>query len=170
MTSAGKAEALAGTRHGDLPDLNVWLALAVSEHPHHDAAKAYWHSIAAARVCFCRVTMLGLTRLLTQPKLMGEGALGLRAAFEAYRRFATLPEVDFCDEPVDCELPLDGLLTAELPARLCTDAYLAAFAIAGGLRLVSFDKDFGRFAGLDWLQLRADQRLAPVALKTPNLS
>jgi len=29
-----------------------------------------------------------------------------------------------------------------LPARLCTDAYLAALAIANGWRLVRFDLDF----------------------------
>jgi predicted nucleic acid-binding protein len=34
---------------------------------------------------------------------------------------------------------------AELPARLCSDAYLAALAIANGWRLVSFDRDFERF-------------------------
>ena len=43
---------------------------------------------------------------------------------------------------------------AELPARLCTDAHLAALAIANGWRLVSFDRDFERFEGLErWLPL-----------------
>ena len=42
---------------------------------------------------------------------------------------------------------------AELPARLCTDAYLAALAIANGWRLVSFDRDFERFEGLGRLLL-----------------
>ena len=40
-----------------------------------------------------------------------------------------------------------------LPARLCTDAHLAALAIANGWRLVSFDRDFDRFEGLEWLPL-----------------
>jgi hypothetical protein len=35
----------------------------------------------------------------------------------------------------------------------CTDAHLAALAIARGWRLVSFDRDFRQFAGLSWLQL-----------------
>lgn len=34
-----------------------------------------------------------------------------------------------------------------------SDADLAAFAIAGDLRLVSFDRDFARFPGLDLLHL-----------------
>lgn len=42
-----------------------------------------------------------------------------------------------------------------LPARLLTDAYLAAFAESAGLRMVTFDKDFERFEGLDCLRLVA---------------
>ena len=43
---------------------------------------------------------------------------------------------------------------AELPPRLCTDAYLAALAITNQWRLVSFDRDFQLFSGLNLLQLR----------------
>ena len=46
------------------------------------------------------------------------------------------------------------LCSGELPPRLCTDAYLAALAIANGWRLVSFDLDFERFEGLARLALR----------------
>lgn len=34
-----------------------------------------------------------------------------------------------------------------------TDFYLAAYAVAGALRLVTFDRDFARFKGLDLLHL-----------------
>ena len=34
--------------------------------------------------------MLGLVRLLAQPKLMGTAALDLRDAFDVYQRFAAL--------------------------------------------------------------------------------
>lgn len=140
---------------GDLPDLNVWVALAIAEHPHHLAAQAYWQHRAAARVWFCRVTMLGLVRLLSQPRLMGEAALGLRDAFDVYLRFAALPEVGLCQEPPDCEQLLPDLLEPGTPPRLWTDTYLAAFALSGSLRLVTFDKDFRRFAGMSRLQLTA---------------
>ncbi len=40
-----------------------------------------------------------------------------------------------------------------LPARLCTDTYLAALAISNGWRLVSFDHDFERFTALRRLTL-----------------
>jgi predicted nucleic acid-binding protein len=34
--------------------------------------------------------------------------------------------------------------------NLASDAYLAALAIESGCQLVSFDRDFARFPGLDW--------------------
>ena len=40
-----------------------------------------------------------------------------------------------------------------LPARLCTDTYLAALAISNGWRLVSFDHHFERFTALQRLTL-----------------
>jgi predicted nucleic acid-binding protein len=34
--------------------------------------------------------------------------------------------------------------------KAVTDAYLAAFAVAGGYRLVTLDEAFAQFPGLDW--------------------
>jgi len=55
----------------DLPDLNVWLALACPDHSHHHQAVHYWEHQAAGQVLFCTVTAMGLVRLVCQPKLMG---------------------------------------------------------------------------------------------------
>ena len=88
-------------RSGDLPDLNIWLALVVQEHPHHAKARAYWDDTASRRslgqqLHFCRATMLGLVRLLCQPKVMGqEGALALPEAHAIYRQLRATPGVDF---------------------------------------------------------------------------
>ena len=43
---------------------------------------------------------------------------------------------------------------AEMTPRQCTDAHLAALAITNEWRLVSFDRDFQAFPGLNLLQLR----------------
>jgi uncharacterized protein len=146
-----------GTPQGDLPDINVWLALAVQEHPHHAAAKNYWdetlldmHStpgVAPQKIYFCRTTMLGLVRLLCQPKVVGKGALTLPAAWGVYQGFRALGVIDLLAEPAQCDTHLQAMLTAQaaLPARLWTDAYLAALAQSSGARLVTFDRDFERF-------------------------
>jgi len=44
----------------DLPDLNVWLALATPDHFNHQQALVYWEQQAAEQVHFCTVTALGL--------------------------------------------------------------------------------------------------------------
>lgn len=137
----------------DLPDVNVWLALSVSHHPHHGRALAYWAREAGPEVSFCRVTMLGLVRLLTQPRVMGEAALAPEAAVAVWARWRRLPEVSHRAEPTACEVTFERLVSPGLPARLLTDAYLAAYALSGGMRLVSFDADFKRFTGLDLLLL-----------------
>jgi hypothetical protein len=54
--------------------------------------------------------------------------------------------VGLLSEPRSCDDSLRALVdTQPLPARLWTDAYLAALARASGLRLVTFDRDFERF-------------------------
>ena len=72
---------------GDLPDVNVWLALAATQHPHHDAAASYWAEHEGGQIWFCRITMLGLVRLLSNPKVMGAQALDLTQSMAAYQRF-----------------------------------------------------------------------------------
>lgn len=138
---------------GDLPDINIWLALAVQEHPHHAFARAYWSSVVAEcavvaqpRAWFCRTTMLGLVRLLCQPKVMGAGALDLPAAWLLYQSYRAMPQIGLLPDPLACELEISSLLErTQPPARLWTDTCLAALAQSSGLRLVTFDRDFERF-------------------------
>lgn len=135
----------------DLPDINVWLALGLPAHPHHQRAVAYWNEAASERLAFCRVTALGMVRLLGNATVMGGKPLSAVDAWAAYRRFADLPEVDFAPEHEALEDYLAALVAADaVTPRLWTDAYLAAFAQSSGLRMVSFDGDFARFNGLDW--------------------
>ena len=144
-------------QRGDLPDVNVWLALSAPSHPHHAAAQAYWQQKELPAVWFNRVTMLALLRLLCQPKVMGAATISLPRAAAVYGHFMNMPEVGFLQEPARCAPLLTRMLDgtdggAPLP-RLVTDMYLAAFAASAGLRLVTFDRDFLRFEGLDVLRL-----------------
>lgn len=134
----------------DLPDVNVWLALAVREHPFHPAAALWWKEGAAEQVMFCRVTALGLVRLLGQPQVMGAGVLPMDSAISLYEAFLDLKEVRWLEEPAAVD-PLWRKLLRDhhLSNRHCTDAYLAALAKHHQLRLVSFDRDFERYAALE---------------------
>jgi toxin-antitoxin system PIN domain toxin len=141
---------------GDLPDLNVWLALLNANHPHHAAAKRYWEEEAAGRIAFCRITMLGLLRLSTNKVVMGGSPYSPDEAWQAYQAVAALPEVSFITEPQGIEALLQEHSSAPTFRRSdWTDAYLAAFAQFAGLRLVSFDKGFANYKGLALLSLPA---------------
>ena len=138
----------------DLPDLNVWLALAWPDHIHHQHAVHYWEQQAAEQVLFSTVTELGLVRLVCQPKLMGKAVRNAAEASALLEAFCKQPGVTLAEpEHQGWEVFHQLLRGGEIPARLCTDTHLAALAIANGWRLVSFDRDFERFAGLQRLPL-----------------
>ena len=142
----------------DLPDLNVWLALIWPEHIHHQHAVQYWEQQAAEQVLFCTVTALGLVRLVCQPKLMGTAVRNAAEASDLLNALCQQPGVQMAQPDHDGwevfhQLLRSGLRGGEIPSRLCTDAHLAALAIANGWRLVSFDRDFERFAALERLPL-----------------
>ena len=140
----------------DLPDLNVWLALAYPQHSHHHEAVHYWEQQAAEQVLFCTVTALGLVRLVCQPKVMGAAVKTPKEASALLEACCQQPGVSMAStEPQGWDLFHQFLRSGEVPARLCTDAYLAAIAMANGWRLVTFDRDFERFEGLVRLTLPA---------------
>jgi uncharacterized protein len=135
---------------GDLPDVNVWLALSLTQHPFHALASAYWRSVceSGTPLWFCRSTMLSLVRLLSQPRVMGAAALSLPAAMAVFQQWVDTPDVALLPEPVGLDEQLQALLGSPaqpLPSRLWTDAFLAATAESAGLRMVTFDADFKRF-------------------------
>jgi len=124
----------------DLPDLNVWLALACPDHNHHRQAVHYWEQQAAEQVLFCTVTALGLVRLVCQPKLMGAAVKTLAEASSLLEAFCQQPGVSMASaEHAGWEVFHQLLHSGEVPHRLCTDAYLAAIGdrqwlAPGGLR------------------------------------
>jgi uncharacterized protein len=154
------AEASAAWRPaaGDLPDVNVWLALSYRRHPCHEVASQYWQSVceAGTLLWFCRTTMMGLVRLLVQPSLMGEDVMSLPQAWSAYQKWLAAQGVDLLPDPSGLDPVIARMMAAQaLPARMWTDLCLAATAQCAGLRLVSFDRDFERFGLERCLVLKA---------------
>jgi uncharacterized protein len=138
----------------DLPDANIWLALSVPDHPHHARAANYWHNEAHADRAFSRMTWLALPRLLSDRRIFGEAALGGSSAWQVLHEWTSRPEVTFLHEPPDLDALIGHWCDAiDLRGGDWTDAYLAAFAITSGCRLVSFDAAFAHFEGLTWLHL-----------------
>lgn len=127
------------------PDINVWVALSYDRHVHHAAALRWFGALApTSRLFFCRLTQLGLLRLLSAPAVMGpDQAKSQHEAWKAYDLWLDDPRIEFLDEPGGLESTFRGL-TRSLQAspKDWADSYLAAFAQAARLTVVTFDRAF----------------------------
>ena len=65
-----------------LPDVNVLLALSAEGHIHHKPARSWFYGQIANSIVICRVTQMGLLRLLTNPKVLGRGVRSIRQAWD----------------------------------------------------------------------------------------
>ena len=138
----------------DLPDVNVWVALSSAEHQFHQSAEKYWKAMAQPRLAFCRVTSLGLVRVTSQRHTLGGAQLTTMEAWANYMAWRELSGIDFLHEPSGVEQRMQDWVSAGLvTANNWTDLYLAAFAWAGSLRLVTFDQAFARMPDLELLLL-----------------
>jgi len=142
-------------------DTNIWLAVLFTSHPAHQRAQqALQQATPAEPAVFCRATQQSFLRLASTTAVLNVyGAVGLtsRDALLALDALQSLPQVVVRDEP-------PGVFAlwrhaAALPSaspKVWMDAYLAAFAVCAGWRLVTLDRDFNNFVplGLD-LQMLA---------------
>ncbi|PYT70053.1 MAG: VapC toxin family PIN domain ribonuclease [Acidobacteria bacterium] len=127
------------------PDINVWVALSYDRHVHHMAALRWFEGLApTSRLFFCRLTQLGLLRLLSAPAVMGpDQAKSQQEAWKAYDHWLEDQRVDFLDEPSELEIAFRSLTrSAQASPKHWADSYLAAFAQASRLTLVTFDRAF----------------------------
>ena len=139
----------------DLCDSNVWLALALSKHVHHAAARRWLDAVRdPASVVFCRATQQSFLRLLTNASVLspyGNPPLTNRQAWDACAALLADDRIVLrADEPagLDAHWSRFALRDTASP-KLWMDAYLASFAVAGGYRMVTTDAAFKQFSGVD---------------------
>ena len=137
-----------------LADINLLLPLLVTPHVNESAAWKWFGKVGKSEVGLRRLTQLGALRLLCNQVVMQDDVLSPLKAWELLETLLNDERVVFLPEPVDLDIALASLLDSQLRSpNLWTDAYLAAFSIASGLQMVTFDRDFKRFSGLDYLLL-----------------
>lgn len=122
-----------------LLDVGVWLAAAWGRHTHHHVT-AEWFDKQEDELLFCRVTQMGLLRLLSNPAIMREDAVDRNVAWRVFDEFWADERVLWADEPTE----LDSVWRAisarqEKSHKLWTDDYLAAFAQTYGAALATLD-------------------------------
>lgn len=127
-----------------------WVALVFRPHQHHVAAVRWFNGLRDQTAGFCRLTQLGFLRLITHPAVMQEEVRTPRQAWDSYDALGADSRIVFYSEP-DLSL-LDrefrSLTTRrELSVGQWPDAYIAAFAAAARLQVVTFDRGLSRLAG-----------------------
>ncbi len=128
------------------PDINVWIALVVAEHVHHEAAAAWYGSEEWNMLVFSRITQMGVLRLLTNGHAMGKNVVSAAGAWTIMDRLRHNPDIRFAAEPPGIEsIWRDLTASPQSSSNLWTDAWLAAFAIGTGYTLVTFDRGLARY-------------------------
>jgi uncharacterized protein len=138
-----------------LPDVNVLLhAVNASARQHQTAKKWLSHALVQPRgVALTWTALIGYLRLSTRSGILAP-PLTVEQAMAPLHRWLAAPAATVI-HPGVAHAGLVGrlLLGAGTAGNLTTDAHLAAIAIEHGATLVSFDRDFERFAGLSFEHL-----------------
>ncbi len=124
------------------PDVNVWVALHHQIHEHHEAALAWFGALEPqSSLVFCRQTQMGFFRLLTTGAVMGDETLTQRQCWTLYRQWIASGKAKLESEPAGVSQAFEQRTMADAPSpKMWMDAYLAAFAEAAHLTLVTFDR------------------------------
>ncbi|MEO5926885.1 MAG: TA system VapC family ribonuclease toxin [Bryobacteraceae bacterium] len=131
-------------------DVNVWLALLCQSHTHHGRSLRWYGGLTAEEGGLCRVAHVSLIRLLCTQKVMGSDTLPAASAWLRVEELLEDERVLFLSEPQGFDAIWPTLLRYRQPTpSLVPDSYLAAFAMAGGHKLVTFDRGFLEFRGLE---------------------
>ena len=140
-----------------LVDVNVLLPLLLPQHPAHAAARQWLGLQAKNTTRYALPVQLGVLRLLSQPRVMGNSALLPEVALQTWADLVDAADMQELVAPQ----PQHALLLRQCVAgrvatpNLWTDAWLAALAIATGSTMVTFDQGFRGFAGLQLTLLQA---------------
>lgn len=134
-----------------LVDVNVLVALMHSQHLHSKAAVTWLEKQSQSKsVAVCRIVQMGCLRILTNNAWLKSE---VKSALEFWDGFDLLMSDDRfvkIAEPDNFEQAWRTLTSALPKGQIAeTDVYLAAFALAAGVQIVTFDKGFRRFPNVD---------------------
>lgn len=142
-----------------LCDSNIWVAVAIEQHSHGTSARHWLDSVGADdTIWFCRATQQSFLRLLSNTAVLSRYGLVPLTNIQAWDTFDTLLQDERIAFRQDEPPGLEGQWRAfsarpTASTKLWMDAYLAAFAYTAGYQLVTTDRAFSQFEGLDVLLL-----------------
>jgi len=129
-----------------LPDVNLLVALLAETHPFQSKSLAWWEGRENHSVAICRVTQMGMLRVLTNAKALPAGACTIPRAWDLVDELLSDQRAFFKHETADVESIWKQMTRAAgVGPSAWTDAYLAAFAHGHGYEFVTFDRGFRRW-------------------------
>jgi toxin-antitoxin system PIN domain toxin len=132
-----------------LPDINVWIASIYQLHIHHELARRWFDARTDDTIALCRVTQMGLLRLLTNTRVMAEDVFTAVRAWRLIEQLRQDDRIVFASEPLGLERSWREMTKYHIIGQnFWTDSYLAGFAQITGHTLVTFDRDFRRYRAL----------------------
>ena len=137
----------------NLFDVNVLIHAHRQDLPQHEQAREWWEA------CINRVETFGMSELVLSgflrivtnkrafriPTPLEEALRAIDAIRQRGNHVAIRPGPRHFD--IFTELCRSG----NVKGKLVADAYFAALAMEHGCRWASYDRDFARFPGLDWI-------------------
>lgn len=131
-------------------DANVLIYAHWEYFPQNDEAKDWLATalVGSERVGFAGITLVAYLRLATSGKFLSP-ALPMAAACGQIEACLAAPAATYLgDGPRTWPLVRSQLLDYRVRGNLTNDAYLAALALEHGATVVTFDRDFARFANV----------------------
>jgi len=136
---------------GYLADVNFLIALLHARHALSDRAVAWLgRQDQAGSILLCRVAQMGVLRILTDREWLKDDVRPAAAIWGAWDLLLADDRFASVVEPAGIEAEW-RLVTRDFTAgrNAGTDTYFAAFARAGGYRLLTFDRGCRQFEGLE---------------------
>ncbi|MBL8215123.1 MAG: PIN domain-containing protein [Bryobacterales bacterium] len=123
------------------PDVNVWFALLYENHQHRETALRWWETTPSDVMGMCRLSQMGLLRLMTTSAAMAGKPLTMIQAWDAYHGLFQDSRLAFFAEPPTLDEKFESLTQIRLPStKVWADAFLLAFARCHGGELITFDQ------------------------------
>lgn len=135
-----------------LLDVNVLLAAHRDDHPHFELGRGWIEQVVSARAPFAVTDLVAgsFLRVATNRRIFSIPT-PVADAFDYLRALRGQPaHVDVRPGPNHLILLEQVCRDADIAGDLVPDAQLATIAIEYDCELVSFDRDFARFAELRW--------------------
>jgi toxin-antitoxin system PIN domain toxin len=129
--------------------MNVWLALSWGSDRHSPTAWDWFLSLKNEEPLYCRITQVGLLRLLTTSAVMGDDCLTVRRAWGVYDQWLRDPRVDFRREPPEMDelfRHASAPFSTKAAPKALGDCYLLAISQGLQARLVTFDGGLANLA------------------------